>query len=396
MKRLSPQNVLLIGVTLFSMFFGSGNLIFPPFVGYQAGAAALPAFLGFALTAVVLPVLGVAAVAKAGGLDRLCERVHPKFSLFFSVIIYLCIGPMLAIPRTASTSYSMFAFFTDRLGQGTVGGIPVQTLVCILFSFVFFLLAGMLAKHPERLKDVLGKRMTPVLILLVLLMFGAGLFHMELPAAETAESYAGNPLAKGFVEGYQTMDTMAAVVFGIVLAMNIRELGVKDNNAVALETIRGGVIAGIFLASIYGMLTFLGVKSGSLLSGAQNGTEILTAFCREFFGDAGAVILALIFFIACFNVCVGLICSCAEFFSEQFRFLSFDQWRWVLTAWSFLISILGLNLILQISSPVLSIIYPVTIAIILLNLLPGTLWKRTAVQRITVILALAIGIASVL
>ena len=95
-------------------------------------------------------------------------------------------------------------------------------------------------------------------------------------------------------------------------------------------------------------------------------------------------------------MCVGLICSCAEFFSEQFRFLSFDQWRWVLTAWSFLISILGLNLILQISSPVLSIIYPVTIAIILLNLLPGTLWKRTAVQRITVILALAIGIASVL
>ena len=144
------------------MFFGSGNLIFPPFVGYQAGAAALPAFLGFALTAVVLPVLGVAAVAKAGGLDRLCERVHPKFSLFFSVIIYLCIGPMLAIPRTASTSYSMFAFLTDRLGQGTVGGIPVQTLVCILFSFVFFLLAGMLAKHPERLKDVLGSVTLPL------------------------------------------------------------------------------------------------------------------------------------------------------------------------------------------------------------------------------------------
>lgn len=395
MKKLSWRNVLLIGITLFSMFFGSGNLIFPPFIGYQAGSVSVFAFLGFALSAVALPVLGVTAVAKYGGLDRLCEQVHPKFSLVFSIIIYLCIGPMLAIPRTASTSYSMFAFLTDRLGSGSLFGIPVQMAATILFSLLFFTAAGIVAKRPERLKDILGKRMTPILLVLIFAMFAAGLLRMELPVAQTAESYAEYPFFKGFTEGYQTMDTMAAVVFGIVIAVNIRALGIRDNNDIALETIKGGVIAGIFLGTVYGMLTFLGAKSSSLASGAQNGTEILSALCREFFGSAGPVLLSLIFFIACFNVCVGLICSCSKFFAEKFPVLGFDQWRWILTLWSFFISILGLNAIIAISSPVLSVIYPVTIAIIAMNLLPFAFLKRPFVQRIVVLMAFVAGIFSI-
>ena len=394
MKKLSLRNVLLIGVTLFSMFFGSGNLIFPPFIGYQAGSASVFAFLGFALSAVALPVLGVAAVAKCGGLDHLCQQVHPKFSLIFSIIIYLCIGPMLAIPRTASTSYSMFAFLTDRLGTGRLLGVPLQMAASVVFSLIFFAAAGIVAKKPERLKDILGKRMTPVLLALIFVMFATGLAHMELPVLQTAAPYAVHPFLKGFTEGYQTMDTMAAVVFGIVIAINIRALGITDSNEIALETIKGGVIAGIFLGTVYGMLTFLGAKSGSLTAGAQNGTEILSTLCREFFGNAGPALLALIFFIACFNVCVGLICSCSKFFAEKFPVLGFDHWRWILTGWSFFLSILGLNTIIAISSPVLSLIYPVTIAIIAMNLLPFDVLKRPAVQRDAVLLALSAGVLS--
>ena len=378
------------------MFFGAGNLIFPPFLGYGAGAVSVPAFIGFVLTAVVFPVLGVTAVAKSGGLDRLCEKVHPKFSVVFSIAVYLCIGPMLAIPRTAGTSYAMFSFLTDRLGEGSILGIPVQTAVSIGFSVVFFIAAGIFARHPEHLKDILGKRMTPVLLVLILLMFGASVLHGELPVSETIPKYVANPFGTGFVDGYQTMDTMAALVFGIVIAINIRALGIEDNDRIALETIRGGVIAGIFLAAIYGMLTFVGMKSGSLVSGAENGTDILTAACLRFFGSAGAVILALIFFIACFNVCIGLISSCAEFFAMKFTFLSFHAWIWVLTAWSFVISIFGLNTILAISVPILSVIYPVAIIIIILNLLPGGFFRQKPVQRIAVILALAYGIYSVI
>ena len=395
MKKLNLRSVILIGITLFSMFFGSGNLIFPPFLGYQSGSRALFAFLGFALSAVALPVLGVAAVAKCGGLDRLCERVHPRFALLFSIIIYLCIGPMLAIPRTASTSYSMFSFLTARLENQTIFSVPMTLSARILFSLVFFAAAGTIAKQPERLKDILGKRMTPLLLILIFALFAASLFHLPLTSSVTMAAYEKAPFLKGFTEGYQTMDTMAAMVFGIVIADNIRALGVQDNNAIAMETIKGGVIAGLFLGLVYGALTFLGVKSGGFIENPQNGTEILSALSREFFGTAGPVLLALIFFIACFNVCVGLICSCAKFFSEKFSAFTFDQWRWILTVWSFVISILGLDAIIAISSPVLSVIYPVAIVIIVLNLLPFAFLKKPLIQRAAVILALIFGFSSI-
>lgn len=395
MKKLDRKSSFLIGITLFSMFFGAGNLIFPPFLGFQAGQHALMAFIGFALTAVVCPVLGVAAVAKAGGLDALCEKVHPRFGLIFSVLIYLCIGPMLAIPRTAGTSYSMFSFLTDLLGEGSLLGISVQSIARTAFSLIFFLGAGCIAKYPERLRELLGKRMTPMLLVLIALLFAGSLLHLDLPNAQAAERYQSGALMTGFVEGYQTMDTMAAMVFGIVIALNLRDMGITDSTDVARETIRGGFIAGLFLAGVYGALTFLGVKAGSLAPDAANGTDILTAACSTFFGRLGAVLLAVIFFIACFNVCVGLISSCAKFFSEQFPILSFDQWRWLLTAWSFGISIMGLNTILAISVPILSLLYPTAITIILINILPFPFLQKKIVQRIVVAIALICGIISI-
>ena len=396
MKRLNGQKLLLVGVTLFSMFFGAGNLIFPPYLGYLAGDHAVPAFIGFVVTAVIFPVLGVTAVARMGGLDHLCQKVHPGFSLLFSFAIYLCIGPMLAIPRTTSTSYAMFSFLTDRLGDGSVLGFSIQFIVSFVYSLLFFLAAGLVAKHPEKLKDRLGKKLTPILIALIVILFAAGLLHSGLTVNAASGDYAEGALMTGFVEGYNTMDTLAAMVFGIVIAMNIRDLGIEDNASIAAETVRGGVIAGIFLCSMYGMLAFLGTRSGSLISGAQNGTEILTALAMSFFGDLGSWILAVIYFIACFNVCVGLISSCSKFFAEKLHFLSFDAWRWIITLWSFCISIMGLNTILAISTPILSIIYPVAMAVIILNLIPIKLFESPLLHKIVVALTLLYGIYTVL
>ena len=384
MKKLDSRKLILVGVTLFSMFFGAGNLIFPPYLGYLAGNEALTAFAGFVITAVVFPVLGVTAVAKTGGLDHLCQKVHPGFALLFSFAVYLCIGPMLAIPRTTSTSYAMFAFLTDRLGDGRIMGISIQFAVSFIYSLLFFLAAGIVAKRPEKLKDRLGKRLTPILIALIVILFIAGMLHPELPVGEASGAYADGAFGTGFVEGYNTMDTLAAMVFGIVIALNIKDLGIEDNASIAKETIRGGVIAGIVLASMYGMLTFLGTRSGSLISGAQNGTEILTALAGGFFGDLGSVILAAIYFIACFNVCVGLLASCAEYFSDTFSFLSFNKWLLVFTVWSFLISILGIDMIISFSAPILSLIYPVALVIILLNLLPLKFVQTKAFFRVAV------------
>ena len=245
-QQLRGKELFLVGVTLFSMFFGAGNLIFPPFVGYQAGAAALPAFLGMALTAVCFPVLGVVAVAKVGGTDKLCSKIHPYFAIVFTILVYLCIGPMLAIPRTASTSYSMFAFLTARLDGMTLAGIPIDWVLRTVFSLAFFAGAYQLAKRPAHFKDVLGKWMTPVLLVMIVVMFAAGLFYLKDVPAAPQQAYADGAFMKGFVEGYNTMDTLAAIVFGIVIALNVQACGVSEKKAVARSIMNAGVIAGVF------------------------------------------------------------------------------------------------------------------------------------------------------
>ncbi len=386
-QQLRGKELFLVGVTLFSMFFGAGNLIFPPFVGYQAGSSGLPAFLGMALTAVCFPVLGVVAVAKAGGTDKLCEKIHPRFATAFTILVYLCIGPMLAIPRTASTSYSMFSFLTMHLNETTLAGIPIAWVLRAAFSLVFFTDAYHLAKRPARFKDILGKWMTPILLIMIGVMFIGGLFYLRTTPAAPQPVYAQNALLEGFVQGYNTMDTLAAIVFGIVIAMNVQACGVTDPNAVSRSIMKAGVIAGSFLLVVYGALAWLGVHARALLTQAADGTAVLSGLCLQFFGPAGALLLAAIFFVACFNVCTGLLSSCAAFFHEKFPRLSFVRWLQVFAVVSFLVSILGLGFILKISVPILTLLYPVAIAIIVINLLPFSWAQKPLVHRIVATLA---------
>ena len=171
MQQLRGRNLLLVGFTLFSMFFGAGNLIFPPFLGAQAGTATWIAMAGFAISAIGFPILGVIEIARTGGLSQLAGRVHPKFAAVFTLLIYLSIGPGLAIPRTASTSFEMVA--------PLVGGS--NTLLQLIYSLIFFALAGLVALRPEKLTKRLGKILCPTLIALIVILFIACLLH---PVAE--------------------------------------------------------------------------------------------------------------------------------------------------------------------------------------------------------------------
>ena len=166
MQKLPVRQRLLLGFTLFSMFFGAGNLIFPPHLGAQAGSNFWPAFAGFAVSAIGLPIAGVVAVARAGGFDQLASRVHPKFSLVFTILVYLSIGPCLAIPRTASTSFEMLV---PLVGSGR--GLQLG------YSIVFFAAAFLVALHPEKLTDRLGRVLCPALIALIFVLFEGCLLH---------------------------------------------------------------------------------------------------------------------------------------------------------------------------------------------------------------------------
>ena len=386
MKELKGRELLLVGFTLFSMFFGAGNLIFPPFTGAQAGTGTWIAFAGLAVSAVGFPILGVVAVARSGGLDALAGRVSPWFAAVFTFLIYLSIGPCLAIPRTASTSFEMAV--TPFLGEGA----PTE-LLQLIYSLLFFAAALALALKPERLTDRLGKVLCPILIALIVVLFVGCLVKPVGGYAAPSGSYTGNAAVQGFVDGYQTMDTIAALNFGIIIALNIRARGVESEKGVVRTTIRAGWIAGIMLLVIYAMLAHIGAMAGGAFPGTENGAQTLTKMVPAVFGPWGSAILAAVFVISCFNTCVGLISCCSEYFCGLFPKISYRWWTVFFAVVSMAVSNAGLNMILKVSVPVLNAIYPVAIVLILLSFCQKWLGGLRYVYPVTILFT---GVSSVL
>lgn len=386
MERLSKQKLVLVGLTLFSMFFGAGNLIFPPYLGASAGTNTWIAMAGFAVTAIGFPVLGVVAVAKSGGLDKLAGHVHPRFAFIFTLLIYLSIGPCLAIPRTASTSFEMAV--VPFLKEGSSGA-----LTQLLYSAVFFTIAFVVSLKPDKLTDRLGKIMTPCLLALIVVIFAGGIVHPAGPYGIPSKSYGSNPFVKGFLEGYLTMDTIAALNFGIIISLNVQAMGIKQETSVVKETIHAGFIAGGVLLMVYSALAHVGAVTGGALGLGENGAQTLNQAVRFLYGNGGLVMLAAIFFIACLNTCIGLISCCSRYFCTIVPKVGYRSWALLFALVSLVISNIGLNRILEVSVPVLNAIYPVAIVLILLSFgFPdGRKWKAAYVFCISLT-----GIVSVL
>ena len=373
MKKLSGRDLILVGFTLFSMFFGAGNLIFPPHLGAQAGANFWFAFAGLAVSAIGLPIAGVAAVAHAGSLDALAGRVHPVFARVFTILVYLSIGPCLAIPRTASTSFQMLV---PLLGSSS--GLQLA------YSAVFFTAAFFVALHPEKLTDWLGRILCPCLILLILVLFTGCVVHpLAAHYGVPSAGYASLPAVQGVLYGYQTMDTLAALNFGAVIALNVQARGVTETSAVEHSIIRAGLIAGALLLAVYAMLGHAGAQTGAVYPGLATGAEVLTSLARHLFGRAGLVLVAAIFVIACFNTCVGLIACVGQYFHQLLPRIPYPAIAAFFAAASMLISNIGLAGIIRLSTPVLNAIYPVAIVLILLSFVPG-LERRRAVYPLCI------------
>ena len=243
--KLHKKQILLVSFMLFSLFFGAGNLIFPPFLGQNAGSQTPFAIAAFLITAVALPVLGVIVVAKFDGLEKLARRVNPKFAIVFTILIYLSIGPGLGIPRAASLPFEM----------AVAPYLPEEanlSLFMLGFSLVFFLIAGWLALTPNKLVERIGKFLTPSLLFLLLFVFFNFLLKGNVHVAEPQESYASNPLVKGFLEGYLTMDTIAALNFGLVIATTITGLGISRKSDVMKYTVMTGIFRRLSDPGLYG------------------------------------------------------------------------------------------------------------------------------------------------
>ncbi len=384
--KLKKKEILFVTFMLFSLFFGAGNLIFPPFLGQKAGNNTFIALGGFLITAVVLPVLGIIVVSRSGGLDLLGQRVSKSFGIGFAVIIYLAIGPGLGIPRAASVPFEM----------AVAPYLPSETnniIWMIVYSLIFFIVALWLCLKPSKLVDRIGRVLTPILLFLLLLLFVVFLFKGDKNIVTPQESYRDNPFLKGFGEGYNTMDAIAALNFGLVISSTLTSLGVKEKNDQTSLTLKTGSFAGLILAVIYFMLSYMGMASSGVYGGAENGAVILRYIVHQLFGDFGAIILAATFTLACLTTCVGLITSISQYFSKLFKKISYKKWVFIITIISFVICNLGLNTILSISVPILNAIYPISIVLILLGI-SHKLWEKNKIIYPCVICG--VGIISII
>ena len=390
MNKLSKKNLRLVSLMLFSLFFGAGNLIFPPFLGQSAGTNTWVSMAGFFITAVGFPIMGVIAVAKSGGLKNLADRVNPVFSGIFTVLIYLSIGPCLGIPRAGSLPFEMAV-------SPFLSGTNVSTTVArFIYTLVFFLVAYWLCLTPSKLVDRIGKFLTPTLLSLIGLVFLASIFKPLGAYGTPTGEYAASPFVKGFLQGYLTMDTIAALNFGIVISFAIKSKGVTSEKAVVSSSIKAGLIAGSLLIAVYSMLCHLGATSGGRFGQTENGAQTLNNVMTYIFGEPGAILLAVIFTVACLTTCVGLITSCSEYFETLSSKVSYKTWVRILSLSSMLLANMGLTKILVVSVPVLNAIYPIAIMLIVLAMLDRVFMENKMVYSFTILFTGVISVVDAL
>lgn len=377
-ERLNRKETFLIGSLLFGLFFGAGNLIFPVLLGQLAGSNMPQATFGFLLTGVGLPIMGVMAssLSESESLYEMARPVHPLYSLFFTCALYLTIGPLFAIPRTATVAFEvgLSPFVpTEWIGTGL-----------FLFSFIFFALTLYFSLKPGRILDWVGKYLTPTFVfLLAILLIAAVVYPMGRIGNVAPEGdYTSQPLLTGFLEGYHTMDALASLAFSILIIKNIKDLGIKSSTRITIETGKAGMVSIVTMAAIYSLLAYLGTTSLGSVDRAANGGIILSMVSHHYFGLVGQILLAAIVFLACLKTAIGLITACASMFSEMFpRSISYRSYAIVFTLFSFTIANFGLNNIIQYSVPILMFLYPLAIILIVLGLLHPVIKKQKDVYR---------------
>lgn len=361
MKKLTRSQFLQLSIMLFGLFFGAGNLIFPPLLGNKAGSATFISLIAFCVTAVLFPVLGAIVVGKTNGLSNLAKRVGPVFSVVFTTAIYLSIGPGLGIPRAGSVPFEMAIapYVPETLNLN---------IVRFVYTLVFFTIALLICLKPNKLVERVGKFLTPTLLLMILFMF-VRIVIMDKNIAAPSGDYLKAPVTKGFLAGYETMDAVAALNFGFIIAQAIKRFGIEDENEVTRYEIKAGLLAGSVLFIVYAMLASIGMIGSKKFAGAENGAQVLSGSIKLVLGDFGLVLLAFIFTLACLTTCVGLITSGGEYFEKLFNNkLSYRAWVYIWTLFSFVMANFGLNKLLAFSVPLLQIIYPVALVLIVMGI----------------------------
>ncbi|AUS97240.1 branched-chain amino acid transport system II carrier protein [Clostridium thermosuccinogenes] len=379
-EKLGFKSNLLIGSLLFGLFFGAGNLIFPVQMGQLAGKNTLHATIGFLITGVGLPLLGViaATLAQSVNLFDLAKPVGRIYPVLFTCMLYLTIGPLFAIPRTATVAFEvgLNPFIDEKHLQ----------IGLFVFSLIFFAVTLYFSLKPGRILDWVGKYLTPIFVVLLSILLIATYVSPMGQASQYApqRDYIAKPFFTGLLNGYNTMDALASLAFAIVIISNIERLGVKNPKRKAIETCKSGLVCLVGMSAIYASLAYMGATSLGSVSSADNGGKIMSMVSEHYFGFIGKVLLAAIVTVACLKTAIGLITSCSQMFNEMFpKSISYNKYALIFTFFSFIIANFGLNKIIQLSLPVLMFLYPLAIVLIILSLLTPIINKQREIYRWT-------------
>ncbi|MDQ0222676.1 branched-chain amino acid transport system II carrier protein [Streptococcus moroccensis] len=382
-KTLTRKDYVFIGSMLFGIMFGAGNLIFPVHLGQEAGAHVWPAVFGFLMSAIGLPFLGIVGMAftRSTSVYDLASRAGHHFGTFFTVLLYLVIGPFFAIPRLASTSF--------QIGLGPFVGED-NALALALYSLFFFTLAWAMSRQATKILDYVGKFLNPVFLVVLGILLVLVLFNPMggVSSAPIQASYQSNALATGVLEGYNTLDVLASLAFAILVISALKNLGIKEPRQMATDMVKSGVISMSLMAILYTLLAYAGATSLSQFNLSENGGIALAQIAHYYLGTFGSVLLALIVFFGCLKTAVGLLTAFSETFAEMFPSVSYHTFLAGATLFPAIFANVGLTNIIAYSIPVLMFIYPLAIVLVGLALLERWLKGNRTVYRWTIYLTL--------
>lgn len=363
-RKLKGKEYFYISSMLFGLFFGAGNLIFPVHMGQEAGGNVFLANIGFLITGVGLPFLGIIAmgISRSEGLFDMASRVGKKYAYIFTILLYLVIGPFFALPRLATTSFEIgIAPFLDASNI---------SVVLAIFSIVFFVVACFYARKPSKLLVYVGKVLNPLFLILLFILFAIAFTNPMGSINDMAvqTSYQTQPFFTGFIQGYNTLDALASLAFGIIVITTLRSKGVNEPKNIAMDTVKSGILTIILMGLIYSLLAYMGAMSVGQLEVSANGGIALAQITHYYLGNFGSIVVAAIVIVACLKTAIGLISSFSETFVGLFPKGKYLVFAITVSAMACLFANVGLTKIIEFSIPVLMFLYPLAMTLILLSI----------------------------
>ncbi|MCG7420411.1 branched-chain amino acid transport system II carrier protein [Macrococcus epidermidis] len=394
------KNTWVVGFMLFAIFFGAGNLIFPPNLGFASGQFFWPAIVGFILTGVGLPLLGIIVGSlDESGYKGVLHRINPVFGILFLSAVYLTIGPLFAIPRTGATSYEMAVLPFLK---------APSAMSLLIFTIIFFGITLWLAINPSKMVDRVGAILTPLLLISIIALVVVSIFSLfgTSPVKAQADVYTNlnSSFFSGFTSGYQTMDAIAAIAFSVIVINAIKDKGITKETGLFKQTVLAGIIAAIALGFIYLTLGWIGshyhLSAAQLSEIKKNeldlGTYILTHVAHDTFGTFGKLLIGIIVSLACLTTSTGLVVAVSEYFNEIFPKISYKTYAITFTLFSFILANQGLKAVIEKSIPVLLILYPIAMTLVLIMLVAKFVPTPLLAFQIPIILVTIVSVLSVL